>query len=82
MLLRVTQSPLEGAADRVPDASLVIHAVHLADSPKRKKKVRVSQPCGETTDARTQALVACGNLAVRSSHPSAKQVRDTCRATP
>ena len=135
VLFRATYSPLEGAADRVPDAQLVIYAtgawgwvqempagdepasqggclskVHLAElrralrkarfakgdpdtcdavperaieyaSPMRKKKVRVSEPCGATTDPRTRSLAACAELALRGSRLSSKDVRATCRGT-
>jgi len=135
VLFRATQSPLEGAVDRVPDATLEIYAtgawswvgempdgaepasmggclskLHLAElkravgkarftegdpgacdavperaieyaSPTRRKKVRVTLPCGDTTDARTQALAACAELVVQPGHPSTKEVRATCRGT-
>jgi hypothetical protein len=59
--------------DAVPERSIEYA------SPKRKRKVRVTLPCGDTTDARTQALADCAYLAQRGGRVSSKDARATCR---
>lgn len=59
--------------DAVAERELVFSA------PKRQKTVRVTLPCGDTADAKTQLLIECAALA--SIRPSAKQIRATCRGT-
>ncbi len=59
--------------DAVAERELVFSA------PRRKKTVRITSPCGETADAKTQLLIDCAAAASRK--PSAKEIRATCRGT-